>query len=387
MRILVLGSDGYLGAATIQHLKEKVQEKQYDFLGVDNLLKRKIERELKIKTLVKRDYFKDRECDIYDYPQLELVIREYKPEAIIHYAEIPSAPFSMMNHDTCVKTQQNNIVGTLNLLWAIKNYVPDCHLIKLGTMGEYGTPNCDIPEGVFPDGSLWQENMPTMVKEGQVPVDKVCSNFDISGMQFPKQPGSWYHASKVCDSVNIEMACRIWGLRATDLNQGVVYGLAESFHYDEIFGTVLNRFIAQAVCGIPLTVYGQGNQKRAMLNIKDTMQCVELALDNPAENGEFRVFNQFTESFSVIELAKKIQALFGTDIRRMKNPRVEADEHYYNPTNSNLKKLGLKEHFLTDEVLKEMYDFVNKHKENIDITKIQPTVQWNKHLKSNNFRI
>ena len=227
---------------------------------------------------------------------LDAVIAETLPEAIVHYGEQPSAPYSMKSREAAVETQYTNVIGTLNLLFAIRDRVPDCHLVKLGTMGEYGTPDIDIEEGFI----------------------EIEHNGRKDTLPFPKLPGSLYHLSKVHDSHNIHFACRIWGLRSTDLNQGVVYGietdesvaderLVTRFDYDEYFGTVLNRFCVQAVIGHPLTVYGEGGQTRGFLNIRDTLQCVELAVDNPAELGEFRVFNQFTEQFSVAELAELVK--------------------------------------------------------------------------------
>jgi UDP-sulfoquinovose synthase len=195
---------------------------------------------------------------------------------------------------------------------------------------------------------------------------------------YPKQPGSFYHASKVHDSVNIEMACRMWGIRATDLNQGIVWGVGTdtSFHYDAIFGTALNRFIVQAVAGVPLTVYGSGHQTRGWLHLSDTLRCVELALLNPAEPGEFRVFNQFTEQFSVLELAEKVATLTGADIQHIDNPRVEKEEHYYNAIHTALPNLGLEAHRLDDELLHEMLYYVEKHKDGIDRRQIMPKVTW-----------
>src|SRR5206468_4652351 len=225
------------------------------------------------------------------------VVRDFAPDTIIHYGEQPSAPWSMQSVDHCVITQQFNVVGTLKLLWAMRDHVPDAHLVKLGTMGEYGTPNIDIEEGFI----------------------EIEHNGRKDRLPFPKQPGSFYHLSKVHDSHNIHFVCRIWGLRATDLNQGVVYGsgtpetdmhteLRTRFDYDDIWGTVLNRFCSQAAVGYPLTVYGQGGQTRGLLDIRDTVRCVELACLNAPERGEFRVFNQFTEQFSVRELAERIKA-------------------------------------------------------------------------------
>ena len=247
------------------------------------------------------------EGDLTDWPIVEKLFADVEPEAIIHYGEMPSAPYSFISREHAVYTQYNNVIGTLNVLWAMRDYLPDAHMVKLGTMGEYGTPNIDIEEGFI----------------------QIRHNGREDRLPFPKMPGSWYHASKVHDSTNIQLACRIWGLRATDLNQGVVYGieteestldqrLATRFDYDEVFGTALNRFCLQAVIGHPLTAYGKGGQTRGYLNIVHTMQCVELATLNPAGPGEYRVFNQFTEQFAVNELADLVQRAgeeYGLDVK------------------------------------------------------------------------
>src|SRR5687768_13957175 len=232
---------------------------------------------------------------------LDRVIDETLPEAIVHYAEQPSAPYSMKSRETAVETQYSNVIGTLNLLFAIRDQVPDAHLVKLGTMGEYGTPNIDIEEGFIEIEHKGRKDT----------------------LPFPKLPGSMYHLSKVHDSHNIHFACRIWGLASTDLNQGVVYGiktdetefderLCTRFDYDEVLGTALNRFCVQAVIGYPLSVYGKGGQTRGFLNIIDTLQCVRLAVENPADKGEFRVFNQFTEQWSVRDLAELVHRVAGS---------------------------------------------------------------------------
>jgi UDP-sulfoquinovose synthase len=271
------------------------------------------------------------------------IFEEVRPDVVIHYAEQPSAPYSMYNRYNAVNTQINNVASTLNVMFAMKRCTPDAHLIKLGTMGEYGTPNIDIEEG-------WIE---------------LEYNGRRDKMLYPKKPGSFYHLSKVHDSHNLEFGCRIWDLRVTDLNQGVVYGietdetelhpeLTTSFHYDQVFGTVINRFITQAVAGIPLTVYGNGSQTRGYLNIRDTIACVTLAAENPPKAGEFRVFNQFTEQFSVKELADKVKRVgdrLGLNVRieNIENPRVEQENHHYNARNTRLLDLGLRPHYLTDE--------------------------------------
>jgi len=298
------------------------------------------------------------------------VFEKFRPEAIVHYAEQPSAPYSMQGRHQAVSTQINNVAGTLNVLFAMKAYTPEAHLIKLGTMGEYGTPNIDIEEG-------WIE----LEHKGRK-----------DRMLFPKQAGSFYHLSKVHDSHNIEFACRVWGLRSTDLNQGIVYGIETnetemhpefltSFHYDEVFGTALNRFVTQAVAGIPLTVYGKGGQTRGFLNICDTLACVDLAAKNPPKSGEFRVFNQFTEVFSLADLAKKVKESgeslgLKVSVSTHPNPRIEKEEHYYNPKNTSLMSLGLKPHLLTHDVISKMITHARNAKEHIDHTIIHPTVKW-----------
>jgi UDP-sulfoquinovose synthase len=309
MKIAVLGGDGYCGWATALYLSGK----GHSVAIVDNFARRLWDFELGVQTLTPIRPLPERLSvwqqltgktielfvgDVTDYDFLSSFIATFQPEAIVHFAEQRSAPYSMIDHKHAVFTQVTNVVGTLNLLFAIRELAPDCHIVKLGTMGEYGTPNIDIEEGFL----------------------TVEHNGRKDTLPFPKQPGSFYHLSKVHDSHNIMFTCKIWGLRATDLNQGVVYGtitdevqmdeaLINRFDYDEVFGTVLNRFCAQAAIGSPLTVYGKGGQTRGFLDIRDTVRCSELVCLNPAERGEFRVFNQFTEQFSVLELAEIIQTV------------------------------------------------------------------------------
>jgi UDP-sulfoquinovose synthase len=280
----------------------------------------------------------------------------------VHYAEQRSAPYSMIDRSHAVYTQVNNVVGTLNLLYAIAEIDPSIHLVKLGTMGEYGTPNIDIEEGFI----------------------EITHRGRTDTLPFPKQPGSYYHLSKVHDSHNIMFACRIWGLRSTDLNQGIVYGqetdetvlhpdLATRFDYDGVFGTVLNRFCVQAVAGHPLTVYGAGGQTRGMLDIRDTLACVELAIRNPAEAGEFRVFNQFTESFSIRELAQKVSdAVGGAEIVHLKDPRVELEEHYYRAAHTKLLDLGLLPFLLGDELLSDLLSIARTHIDRLERSALEP---------------
>src|SRR5256714_1702579 len=337
MRVLILGGDGYLGWPTALRFSDRGHE----VAVVDNFSRRRwhdqqsTESLTPIRTLQERiDAWREvsgREIAshigaIEDAEFLDRVVAEFGPEAVIHYGEQASAPYSMQSRQAAVETQYTNVIGTLNLLFSIRDRVPDCHLIKLGTMGEYGTPNIDIEEGFIEIEHKGRKDL----------------------LPFPKMPGSLYHLSKVHDSHNIHFACRIWGLRATDLNQAVVYGidteetalddrLLPRFDYDEVFGTALNRFCVQAVIGHPLTVYGRGGQTRGFLNIRDTLQCVELALQTPATLGQFRVFNQFTEQFSIGELAELVATSarglgYDPEIRHFPNPRVEAEEHYYNAT-------------------------------------------------------
>src|SRR5213596_192113 len=335
MKIAVLGGDGYCGWATALYLSQR----GHSVAVIDNFLRRLWDHELGAQTLTPIRPLTDRVRvwqnitgktielfigDVADYEFLASAFKSFEPDAVVHFAEQRSAPYSMIDRKHAVFTQVNNVVGTLNLLFALRDYAPDCHLVKLGTMGEYGTPNIDIEEGFI-----------EIEHKGRRDV-----------LPFPKVPGSLYHLSKVHDSHNIHFACRIWGLRCTDLNQGVVYGietpemqmderLLTRFDYDQAFGTALNRFCVQAVIGHPLTVYGKGGQTRGFLNIRDTLECVELAVTNPAGRGEMRVFNQFTEQFTVLELAEITRRAgaelgFDVEIEHVENPRVELEEHYYN---------------------------------------------------------
>jgi UDP-sulfoquinovose synthase len=298
------------------------------------------------------------------------VVRDFEPDAIVHYGEQPSAPWSMKSVEHAVVTQANNVIGSLKLLWAMREHAPDAHLIKLGTMGEYGTPNIDIEEGFIDIQHKGRKDT----------------------LPFPKLPGSLYHLSKVHDSHNIHFACRVWGLRATDLNQGVVYGietpetrlddrLMTRFDYDELFGTALNRFAVQAVIGHPLTVYGKGGQTRGFLNIVDTLQCVELTADNPPAEGEYRVFNQFTEVFNVGDLAEKVRHAAGelgidVQVDHLANPRLELEEHYYNPTHTKLLSLGLRPMLLSETLIESMLEVIRRYQDRVLVDVIAPVTQW-----------
>jgi UDP-sulfoquinovose synthase len=381
MRIIVLGGDGYCGWATALYLSGK----GHSVAIVDNFARRQWDHELGAQTLTPIRPLSDRVRvwhqltghtidsfvgDITDYDFLSSVVEEFGPEAVIHFAEQRSAPFSMIDRKHAVFTQVNNVVGTLNLLFALREFQPDCHLIKLGTMGEYGTPNIDIEEGYI----------------------NIEHNGRKDTLPFPKQPGSFYHLSKVHDSHNMMFACKVWGLRATDLNQGVVYGtlteevaldeaLINRFDYDEVFGTVLNRFCAQAAIGHPLTVYGKGGQTRGFLDIRDTVRCIEIACLNPSKQGECRVFNQFTEQFSVLQLAQLTQAAakhlgLRVEIDHLPDPRVEAEEHYYNAKHSKLIDLGLTPHLLSNALLDSLLSIALKYQDRIDPALMAPRVNW-----------
>ncbi|MQA01402.1 MAG: NAD-dependent epimerase/dehydratase family protein [Streptosporangiales bacterium] len=378
MRILVLGGDGYLGWPTALYLSRH----GHDVGVLDNYVRRQYDHELGVDSLVPIASLRDRvrawreisgkeivmfSGDLQDEEFTYRTIREFAPDAVVHFAEQRAAPYSMIDRKHAVYTQVNNVVGTLNLLFAIGEVDRDIHLVKLGTMGEYGTPNIDIEEG-------WLE---------------VEHNGRKDRMLYPKRPGSFYHLSKVHDSHNIEFTCRIWGLRATDLNQGVVYGqeteetkldprLATRFDYDSVFGTVLNRFAIQAVLGHPLTVYGNGTQTRGLIEIRDTVECIRLACENPAERGEFRVFNQMTESFSMGEIAKTIQNTYPhpVDIEYVDNPRVELENHYYNVKHTALVDLGLQPHLLSDTLLESLYGVIEQQKHRVDPEAMRPSVNW-----------
>lgn len=381
MRVLILGGDGYLGWPTAMRFSAKGHEvsivdnysrrRWHAAQGTDSLTPiRTLEERIAAWKQVSGKGIPHYVGDIEDGEFLEQTVIETRPEAIIHYGEQPSAPYSMQSRENAVETQQTNVIGTLNLLFAMRDHVPDAHLVKLGTMGEYGTPNIDIEEGYIEIEHKGRKDT----------------------LPFPKLPGSLYHLSKVHDSHNIHFGCRIWGLRATDLNQGVVYGieteetvlderLCTRFDYDDVFGTVLNRFCVQAVAGRPLTVYGKGGQTRGFLNIRDTLQCVELAVANPAEAGDFRVFNQFTEQFSVSELAELVREAAGdmgreVHVDHLENPRVEAEEHYYNATHTKLLELGLEPTLLGEELVQSVLRTIEAHRDRIDPGHIEPHTSW-----------
>ncbi len=378
MDILVLGGDGYLGWPTALYLSRRghrvgvvdnFARRGYDFeMGVESLvpivsLQQRVRRWQEISGLSIELFV----GDLTDATFVDETLDAFEPEAVVHFAEQRSAPYSMIDRQHAVYTQMNNVAGTLNLLYSIAEKNRDIHLVKLGTMGEYGTPNIDIEEGFI-----------EISHKGRTDV-----------MPYPKQPGSFYHLSKVHDSNNIQFACRIWQLRATDLNQGIVYGqetdetsmhsdLATRFDYDGVFGTVLNRFCVQAVVGHPLTVYGSGGQTRGVLDIRDTLACVELALLNPAAEGEYRVFNQFTESFSVRQMAGMVADAYPGEVRigELEDPRVEKEEHYYRAAHTKLLDLGLLPHLMEPSTIRNLLATVDRYRDRVDMDAIGPTVDW-----------
>ncbi len=394
MHILILGGDGYLGWPTAMCLSHA----GYDVTVVDNYFRRNSCLELDVTMLYPLPSLVERASIWYQHSgkEIKVVIGDLTdpellraffhdsfqyaftasdkkfgiPEAVIHYAEQPSAPYSLLNYKYANTTLTNNLLVTNNLMFAVRDLSPETHIVKLGTMGEYGTPDIDIEEG-------WID----ITHKGRKDT-----------FLFPRQAGSLYHTSKIMDTDLLWFGVRMWDLRVTDLMQGPVYGIETEeskdnhklrtlFNYDEIFGTVLNRFIVQAVAGYPLTVYGAGGQTRGYINIKDTLQCVQQAIENPAKSGELRIFNQIMETFSVMELAEttsRVAASLGYDVQveHIDNPRKEAEEHYYNPCYQGLRELGVKPHYLTDEVMTEMFEIVANHKDTIREDTIFRGVKW-----------
>jgi UDP-sulfoquinovose synthase len=378
MQILVLGGDGYLGWPTALHLSALGHEVAVN----DNFARRGYDEEMGVESLIPIVTLDERIAawrevsskeikayvgDLVDAPFVHQMVGDFRPDTIVHFGEQRAAPYSMIDQAHAVYTQTNNVVGNLNVMYAIADIDRDIHLVKLGTMGEYGQPNIDIEEG-------WIE----IEHKGRT-----------DRLMYPKKPGSFYHLSKVHDSHNIEFGCRIWGLRATDLNQGVVYGadteqtkldprLATRFDYDGVFGTVLNRMVIQAVLGHPLTVYGNGSQTRGLINIVDTVECIRLASETPADPGEFRVFNQMTESLSINQIAETIADEYPGEVRidHVQNPRVEIYDHYYNVVHTALEGLGLKPTLLSTTLIDHLFDVVERYRDRVDLAAIMPTVRW-----------
>ena len=381
MKVLILGGDGYLGWPTAMDFAAA----GHDVTVIDNYLRRIIAEETDSEALLPTPTLTQRAAifaaltgkkitvrigDLADPDIMMDVVRDTAPDTIIHYAEQPSAPYSMRGFPEARRTFKNNLDVTFNCIWAMLEHAPKAHLVKLGTMGEYGTPNIDIEEG-------W------------IDIDHKGRS---GRFLFPRAAGSLYHTTKVLDTDLLWFYVRTYGLRVTDLMQGPVYGLSTeqadldpalspNFHYDDIFGTVVNRFLVQAVADIPLTVYGGGGQTRGYLNLRDTLQCVRLAADNPADEGELKIFNQLTETFTVNELADKVKKVgdgmgLNVQIKSIPNPRKELEEHYYNPVHSGLIEMGLEPHYMTDDVVASMLERIIAAKDRIDTNRIMPRVSW-----------
>jgi len=384
MRVLIIGIDGYLGWPLAQYLTDR----NHVVGGIDAYYRREQVREIGSQSAIqiakpaeriqayKEKYGEELfwvEGDVTDWETTHMLFQNFKPDAIVHFGECPSAPYSMIDQAHATWVQKNNVIGSLNILYAMKEITPDAHLVKLGTMGEYGTPNLDIPEGFFEVEYRGRKDY----------------------LPFPRQAGSWYHQSKVHDTNNTIFACKIWALRSTDIMQGVVYGTqidemeSEDFRlrtrldFDECFGTAINRFVCQAVVGEPLTPFGKGNQKRGFLPLRDSMQCLTLVLGNPPKAGEYRTFNQFEETYTVYELAKKVRRVanemgLNADIHRIENPRIEMEEHYYNPDHQHLLDLGYKPTHDMETELKSMLKDLIQNKDRIEKFKnvLIPKIRW-----------
>ena len=383
MKVFIAGIDGYLGWPLAIHLSAHGHE----VAGADLLLRREWVAEVGGVSAQPIASLEERLCafrqrfgrdlafhvgDLTDYEFVSGLVAEFQPEAVVHLGQMPSAPYSMIDQAHCVWTQQNNVVNNLNLLWAIKEVVPDAHLVKLGTMGEYGTPDVDIPEGFF--------DVEFRGRKDRLP--------------FPRQAGSWYHQSKVHDSHNTHFASKIWGLRATDIMQGVVFGtqiaemgddprLRSRLDFDQCFGTAINRFCCQAVIGHPLTLFGVGSQKRGFLPLQDSVTCMRLAVENPPQRGEFRVFNQFENAYSISELAHMVQAVAAeiglkVEIRHYENPREEQEEHYYNPDRQHLLDLGYQPTRDIKSVMKQMMMDLLDNRDRIQANAevLIPDIRW-----------
>lgn len=383
MKVFIAGIDGYLGWALAQYMTHQ----GHDVAGVDLLLRRQWVAEVNSDSAIPiyshgervhafQQHFNKpldfRVGDLCDYDFMTKVLDDFRPDAIVHLGQMPSAPYSMIDQKHSVWTQVNNIVSNLNLLWAMREVVPDAHLVKLGTMGEYGQPNIDIPEGFFEVEFRGRKDY----------------------LPFPRQAGSWYHQSKVHDSHNTHFACKIWGLRATDIMQGVVFGtqfpglgndprLRTRLDFDQCFGTAINRFCVQAVVNHPLTLFGAGTMRRGFLPLRDAMRCLTLAVENPAQKGEYRVFNQFAEAYSISELAymtQEVGAELGLNVavKHYDNPRTELEEHYYNPDRENLLKIGYTPSQDVKSEMRLMIEDLLAHKDHIQkyAHVLVPDIRW-----------
>ena len=393
--VLILGGDGYLGWPTAMNFSAK----GYEVTVVDNYFRRHVCNDLNVRMLYPVLTLEERAKiwhektgyeikviigDLVDPELMRSLFTGHNlnyhwsvnpkftgtPDTVVHYAEQPSAPYSLMNYKTANFTLSNNILVTNNLMFAVKDISPDTHIIKLGTMGEYGTPNIDIEEGWIDIKHKGREDR----------------------FLFPRQAGSIYHTSKIMDTDLLWFGCRTWGLKVTDLMQGPVYGIETDesiidarlrtiFNYDEVFGTIINRFITQAVIEYPLTVYGGGGQTRGYINIKDTLQCVYVSAQNPAKKGELKIYNQIMETFTVNQLADLVQNVgmdlgYNVKVKSVKNPRVEREEHYYNPSYHGLVELGVSPNYLTKELMKSMFSVVGQYKDYVKKDSIFLNIKW-----------
>ena len=392
MRVLIAGMDGYLGWPLSMYLTSR----GHQVAGLDRFLRRSWVAEMGSDSATPISPMADRLIafeerfgtrpdfrvgDLLDYEFVHDFLADFQPDAIVHLGEMPSAPYSMIDARHAVWTQTNNVMGTLNLLFAMRDTCPDAHLIKLGTMGEYGTPNVDIPEGFF--------EIEYRGRRDKLP--------------FPRQAGSFYHWSKVHDSNNVMFACKIWGLRSTDVMQGVVFGtridemgddprLSTRLDFDQSFGTAVNRFCCSAVIDHPLTLFGRGHQKRGFLPLRDSMQCLTIAIENPPEVGEYRVFNQFEEVYDITELALKVQKVgreLGLDVelRNLENPRQEMDEHYYNPDHEHLLNLGYQPTHDVEAELRIMLGDLLAQRERLEHFRdvLVPDIRWDGHHRKSTY--
>jgi len=380
MKIMILGADGYLGWPTAVDLAFK----KHKLMLVDSYIKRKIMTKMNREPLVKSPTLSIKvrklnkagcnvslaNIDCCDFTKLSNIFKKFRPDAVIHFAELPSAPYSMIGNKEAWNTLDNNLHTTLNLIWCVKNINTNCHIIKLGTMGEYGTPNIDIEEG-------WLN---------------IKHNNREQRFMYPRQASSLYHTSKIMDTDLLWFYTRMNKIKVTDLMQGPVYGIMNndfieennyqiSFAYDDMFGTVLNRFIVQAVAKTPLLIYGSGSQIRGYINIQDTLACISLALENPPTSGDMHIHNQFTEQFSVNQLAKKVQKSLkkidiDVSINKIKNPRIESEKHYYNAKNKNMINYGLSPTLLDDDIIISIAQYVMKYKKNINKKILKPKTKW-----------
>ncbi len=384
MKVIIFGADGYLGWPLALRLAAEGNK----VIGIDNMATRRLVAEVGSDSALPILNMKDRvkaakeisgydmefiEGDVTNYEFVYSAIKESAPDTIVHFAEQRTAPYSMIDVHHANYTMVNNITGTINLIYAMRDINPDIHLVKLGTMGEFGTPKFDIPEDAYVETEI---------------------NGKRDRITVPKFAGSWYHWTKVHDTNNLLFANKLWGIRTTDVMQGPVYGtrtkeiiderLHTRFDFDGVFGTVVNRYTAQAIAGIPLTPYGKGTQVRAFLSLEDSMRALDLLIKNPPERGAYRAVNQFMETLSMNEIAQTVSEAakklgINTTIQNVENPRVEAEQHHYNPERKILPSLGMSEIQETMDVvvgrmLKDLIPYKKRILEHKDV--IMPRTFW-----------